>query len=105
MKKQIVHISVHQSSKVIASILTLLVLLMAIPMAIYSFLEGDMREALLFLIFTPIFYGIIFYISHALGFLIYNFIVKHLGGVEFDVKEMEGAPQPAKEEEITIQPK
>lgn len=88
MRKQVTHVSIHQSSKVIAAMYGFIVFLVSIPVALYTAFHGDWGSALMLLIFTPLFYLIVFYIGHVIGFFIYNFIAKHLGGIEFDLKDL-----------------
>jgi hypothetical protein len=87
MKKQITHISVHQSSTVIALMYAVLSSIM-IPIGAIIFLMGgkDKWSGLVF-IFLPIFYAVFGYIFLALFFCIYNLIAKFVGGVEFTVAD------------------
>lgn len=88
MKKEITAISIHQTSKVVASVFALLVaVFVSLPFAIFSFMQGDIALGLTTLILLPFIYWIIFYIVHAICFAFYNFVAKHLGGMQFEVKE------------------
>lgn len=89
MKTQISHVSIHQSAKVVASTFTLIVFVFfALPMALYSIAShGNLLEALVALIVIPIFYWIIFYLTHAFMFWLYNLMAKKMGGIEIELKD------------------
>lgn len=88
MKKQVSHISVHQSSKVMAALLIVIMTIFAIiPAGLYALANGETSTGLFFLIVGPIVYGILFYIFHAITYWLYNFVARHLGGVEFELKD------------------
>lgn len=87
MRKQVTRISVHQTSKVIASVYVLFVIIFAIPVGIYSLVKGDIFVGLSTILLTPILYWLLFYISHVIGCLFYNFIAKQMGGIEFDFRD------------------
>ena len=98
IRKQILNISGHQTSKVFA----LLYVLFTIPFAfigIMGFLFGGLAEMpngqpdtqfpWLFFVFAPLLYGVMGYIFTRLGCAAYNFIAKRFGGIEFTVTENE----------------
>ena len=93
LKLQIKSFSSHQTSKVFAltfSVLTLPFSFMAIfiyfmmPEIENSNGETMPRVGLLFFIFAPIFYGIMFYFMQRLFCLAYNLVAKKFGGFEFE---------------------
>ena len=92
MKIQIKNVSSHQTSKVFAIMFSF----MALPFAfigIFSFLfaptpsSGMSNFPFLLFAFAPIFYGLIGYLFNRLFCLIYNFISKRFGGIEFVAEE------------------
>lgn len=88
MRKQVVHVSVHQTSKVIASTYAIIIAIVAFIMAIYTILiERDFVTAIFILILIPLFYWIVFYIGHVIGLFFYNQVAKYLGGIEFDLAD------------------
>src|SRR5262245_45390870 len=88
MRKRITHISVHQTSKTLASMYVLLLtVLLVIPLALYTMYKGDILPGLAVLILLPAFYWLLFYLSHALFCWIYNIVAKWVGGIEFNIKE------------------
>lgn len=87
MKKQITRISPHQSSKVIALIYFIFMLLF-MPFGVIMFIAGSKEKWMgLFFIFAPVIYGILAYLMFGLFILAYNFVAKRFGGVEFIVTE------------------
>ena len=94
MKRQITHISPHQSAKVIAGLYALLIS-PAILVGVFGFLgsllfkQGILQSLpFLFLILAPFIYGFFAYILFGLFALLYNFLAKHIGGIEFVVTDL-----------------
>lgn len=86
MRKQIAHISVHQTSKVIAAMYAAMVtIMMIIPLVLYTMSRGDFLSGLILLFIMPFFYWLIFYIAHVIGCWFYNIVAKRMGGIEFDL--------------------
>lgn len=89
MKKQILHVSVFQSAKVMAVLYFVisipLVLLMAIP-SLLSNAPGA-RFSLVLLILMPILYLIFGFLFSALGAWVYNLVAARIGGFEFTLSE------------------
>ncbi len=104
VRKQIMHLSVHQTSKVIASVYALITLLIAIPMGIYTIINGDIIGGLTMLIFLPILYWIFFYITHVIVCWVYNQVVKKLGGIELDLKDLQVGLGPVIQTDRPIDP-
>jgi hypothetical protein len=93
MKKQITHISVHQSSKTIGLIyLALLVVCVPIGLGVLIF-DKNHGEGLI-IIFLPFFYAIMGYVLSVIGFFIYNQVAKRFGGFEFTVREINSPDTP-----------
>ncbi len=88
MKKQLTHISVHQTSKVFAILYFILFALFAIPMGIFTALTVGVQEGLLFFAF-PFLYGVFMYIMFAILAFFYNLVASSFGGVEFSFKDAE----------------
>ncbi|MCB1112320.1 MAG: hypothetical protein H7A37_02140 [Chlamydiales bacterium] len=86
MKKQIAHISVHQSSKVIALISFFISAIFIVPGSIIAFVISREISSLAFLL-IPFFYLLITYIVQLLVFWSYNVVARSFGGVEFDLED------------------
>ena len=86
MKKQITHISIHQSSKVIAFLLFFFTALILIPVAVIAYLfTGELSSFALLL--APFVYLIVAYIAYAIMFWGYNIVASTFGGIEFDLQD------------------
>ena len=96
MKQQIINVSGHQTSKVIA----LLYVVLTVPfifIGVLSFMFGGTPEdaneqkaqmfTTVFLIFAPVIYGVTGYIFMRIGCWIYNLIARYAGGIEFTLAE------------------
>lgn len=102
MRKQVTHVSVNQSSKVLASLYAFILFLIVIPYAIFLAYHHQWASALLALIFTPLFYWIVLYLAHAIWFFFYNLIAKRLGGIEFDLNDAAARSIGIEEEEPIV---
>ena len=95
MKKQIKRLSPHQNGKVVAVLMTIGAVLMLIPMAVmmYSVMPqvdpngNPVKFPISMLAVLPLFYLLFGYIAVATGCVIYNFIYRFIGGLEFEVEE------------------
>ena len=90
MKKQLIRISILQSSKIMTALYVLLrflYTLMAIPMIIVG--SPQLRIIGIIYLFGPIFAGIFGFIFFVIFAAIYNALAKWLGGVEVEVKNIE----------------
>ena len=88
MKKQITRISPHQTSKIVA-ILYFACMLILVPIGIIMLLVGGKEKYMgLFFIIAPVLYGVVGYLMFGIAYLLYNFIAKRFGGVEFTVTEV-----------------
>ncbi len=93
MKSRIARVSVHQTSKTLALIYALIALIM-MPFGIaFSLIEpvDESLPAILWLFF-PFIYGALAYVAFALMIMIYNFIAKRWGGVEFQTESVDAPP-------------
>ncbi|UCD37473.1 MAG: DUF3566 domain-containing protein [Fidelibacterota bacterium] len=93
MIKQITKISVHQTSKVVAITYVGLAVILAIFLFVVIGLFGSPKErewawlaALLYLVFMPI----VAYILVAVFAAIYNYVAERFGGIELELKDMQG---------------
>jgi hypothetical protein len=92
MKKQIIQISILQSSKIMTALYVLMgfiYTLIAIPMIIFG--SGPMRMIGVVYLFGPIFAGIFGFVFFVIFAAIYNALAGWLGGVEVEVKDIQGA--------------
>jgi hypothetical protein len=93
MKTQIARFSPHQNGKVFAILMALSSFMFVVPMAlVFSFIppgtdaHGNpmaQPSAVMFLIF-PVLYLVMGYVMVALGSVIYNFMFKYIGGIEYE---------------------
>ena len=90
MKKQVVHVSVLQSSKVMAVLYLVLSLPMVLVMAIPTLMAGGQGVSLAMLVFAPILYTVFGFIFTARGAWIYNLVAARIGGFEFTTTELSG---------------
>ena len=90
MKKQIVRISILQSSKVLTALYALfgcIYSLVAIPMIIFG--SGSMRVIGIVYLFGPVFMAILGFVFFVIFAAIYNLLAKFLGGFEVEVRNIE----------------
>ena len=96
MKTQISRLSPHQNAKVFAILIALTSLLFVLPIAVsFSFIPAGFDApgnpivkppAFIFLLF-PLIYLVIGYIMTAVSCLIYNFMFKFIGGIEYETRD------------------
>lgn len=89
MRKQITNISPLQTAKVLAVLyfaiaLPLLLLMLVMPGPKPPYVSG-------FMLTMPFFYGLFGFLFTLFGAWVYNFVAKHLGGIEFTTKDVEDA--------------
>ena len=95
MKKQISRLSPHQNGKVFGVLIALSSLVFIVPMSLVIFFllpdvdqHGNSTALPKFIIILfPVFYFIFGYVAMAIGSLIYNSLVKLIGGFEFEVQD------------------
>ena len=89
MKKQIVRISVIQSSKIMTLLYTLfgfIYTLIGIPMIIFG--SSQMKILGIVYLFGPVFMGVLGFIFFAIAGAIYNLAASVVGGFEFEVRDV-----------------
>lgn len=89
MKKQLIRISVLQSSKIVTAlygVMGLLYSLAGIPMIIFG--EDEIRLMGWVYFFMPIIITVFMFIFFCIFASIYNLLAKWLGGIEVEVKDM-----------------
>jgi hypothetical protein len=92
MRKQIIRISVLQSSKIMTALYVLMgfiYTLIGIPMLIFG--NGQLRIIGLIYLFMPVFMGILGFVFFVIFAAIYNFLAKRLGGFEVEVRDVDQA--------------
>jgi hypothetical protein len=92
MKKQVVRISILQSSKIITAIQFLvgfIYTLIGIPMIIFG--DPLLRNMGVFYLFMPVIMPILGFIFFIIIAAIYNFLAKQFGGVEVEVRDVDHA--------------
>ena len=90
MKKQLISISVLQSSKIVTVLYVLMgfiYTLIGIPMVIFG--GSGLRIMGIIYLLGPVFMGILGFIFFAIFAAIYNLLAKWLGGFEFEIKNIE----------------
>jgi hypothetical protein len=95
MTRQIVRISIGQTSKVMAIMYAAIALVVFVPFAIITgFMSGTLGKMTGVSILMMIAYPLFVYAFTALGCWFYNWIAQQVGGVEFTLSN-EGRPGPA----------
>ena len=89
MKNQIERFSPHQNAKVFAVLMALSSLLFVVPIVLIGTLVGPrgMGPPFLMAVLLPLLYLVIGYVTVTVGCLLYNFMYKYIGGIEFDANE------------------
>jgi len=88
MKKQIVQVSILQSSKVMAALYFVISIPFALLMAISTSFTGQSGVNWILVILMPIFYLIFGFLFSLLGAWIYNLVAARIGGFEFQTVEV-----------------
>jgi len=92
MKVRITHLSAHQNAKVLAVLMAVFSLIIVIPMLVVFYFAPTVdqhgnpvpQQPFWLPVLFPIFYLIGGYLMTGLMCLIYNLIIKYVGGFEFD---------------------
>ena len=90
MKKQLIRISILQSSKITTTLYVLMgfiYTLIGIPMLIFG--EGSIRMIGIAYLFAPIIMGIVGFLFFVIFAALYNLLAKSLGGFEVEMKNIE----------------
>jgi len=92
MKQQIARFSPHQNAKVFAVLAAVSSLVFIIPFALFALAStpADARPPLLFFLGMPILYLVMGYVTVAIGCALYNALYKHIGGIEFEARGIDG---------------
>jgi hypothetical protein len=86
LKQQIVRLSLHQNAKVMAILMAVNSLIFFVPLVLIATLSGapQAQQGLFLLLVMPIAYLVIGYILCIIGCAVYNFLVRYIGGFEFE---------------------
>jgi hypothetical protein len=90
MKKQLIRISILQSSKIATALYVLMgfiYTLIGIPMIIFG--EGPIRIVGFIYLLGPIIMGVVGFLIFVVFAAVYNLLAKPLGGIEVEVKNIE----------------
>jgi len=90
MKKQLISISILQSSKIATSlyvVMGFIYTLIGIPMIVFG--EGSIRIIGFAYLLAPIIMGIVGFLFFVLFAALYNLLAKSLGGFEVEIKNIE----------------
>jgi len=88
MRKQIVNLSIHQSSKVLAILNFLIVFLYVIPLSLFFYFTSGDPSSFGFL-FLPFITLIMSYIGYVIVLWLYNFVAGSFGGIEVELSDSE----------------
>jgi hypothetical protein len=93
MKKQIIRISILQSSKIVTAfyfLLGFIYTLIGIPMVMF----GNARFKIVGIVYLcgPVLFAVLGFVFFVISGAIYNALAKWLGGVEFEVRSIEETP-------------
>lgn len=91
MRQQIKHISVVQTSKVIAILYVLIALIYSFIIALIVAFSPAKMEAMrmMYILFMPILMGILSFLMMLFFCWLYNVVANWVGGIEFTVEEVE----------------
>ena len=92
MKKQLIRISVLQSSKIVTALYVLMgfiYTLIGIPMIVFG--GAELKIMGIVYLIMPVILGLVGFIFFVIFAAIYNCIAKQLGGVEVEVKDIDNA--------------
>jgi hypothetical protein len=92
MKKQMVRISILQSSKIMTAMYVLMgfiYTLVGLPMIIFG--NTGLKVMGIVYLFMPIIMGIFGFVFFVVFAAVYNFLAKQLGGVEVEVRDVDPA--------------
>jgi len=88
LKVRITNISSRQSSLMIAILVTVLMIPFSFMVAIaLPFSNNPLDSSLWAMFFLPFIYGLVVYIFCRIFCLVYNFVARKCGGIEFTVDE------------------
>jgi hypothetical protein len=89
MKKQVVRISILQSSKIMTAMYVLMgfiYTMIGVPMIVFG--NPGLKILGVIYLFMPVILGILGFIFFVIFAAIYNFLATQLGGVELEVKDI-----------------
>jgi hypothetical protein len=94
MRKQIVHISIHQTSKVIAAMHAVMIaVIFVLPTFLGHLFNGQVIMAFAILIFIPLLLWLLMYIGYVIACWFYNLVVPWTGGIEFNLVDLDVQPR------------
>lgn len=91
MKVQVKRFSPHQNAKVAAVLMALGSLVLVIPMFLVTLLfpmaphNGPAGPSPFMILLFPVLYLVMGYIMVAIGCVLYNFVCKYTGGIEYEI--------------------
>lgn len=91
MRKQIISVSILQSSKIMTAmyvVMGFIYTLIGIPMIVVG--NREIKIIGLIYLLMPLWMGILGFIFFVIFAAIYNFLARHLGGFEVEVKDVDG---------------
>jgi positive regulator of sigma E activity len=87
MKKQVVNVSIAQSSKVIAALYLVISIPIVLILAAVALASGQ-GASIFFLIFLPLLYAAGAFLGTAFSAWLYNLVARRVGGLEFTTSEI-----------------
>lgn len=88
MKQQIARLSLHQNSKVFAVLTAIFSLIFVLLLLLLGSLSdrGSRMSFSSFMLLVPVFYLVFGYVAMVITCLIYNFMFRFIGGIEFEAR-------------------
>jgi len=88
MKQQVARFSPHQNGKVFAVLMAVSSLVFLLPFLLISGFTGGGPKgpSMLMLLLFPVLYLVLGYLTVLIGCLLYNFMVPHIGGIEYELR-------------------
>jgi ABC-type dipeptide/oligopeptide/nickel transport system permease component len=88
MTNRVVHVSVHQTAKIVAILYTLMALVF-VPIGVLFALRQGQEVSWRLLVLVPLLYGLASYVFGAVACWLYNVVAGVVGGIEFTVERDE----------------
>lgn len=89
MKHQITRLSPHQNGKVCGILTAATSFFVFVPFLLFlsMFVPPQGRPPFISILLVPLFYLVMGYLAVLIGCTLYNFVVKYIGGLEYDATD------------------
>ena len=91
---QITRFAVHQTAKVVALLYVCFTIIFIPFFLAMAFAGSDLGPMKWFFLFAPIIYGVLGYLFTAFACVLYNFLAKRVGGIEFTLSGSQPSTAP-----------